>query len=146
MLESMNKRLYESRSSRTIMLGSEWLNTQSLCRNMLQSIKKRARALLGDLPRFPSLLVTADTLEPQGAFAEAQAQFLQPDSGDVAALAAVLSAKRIGVVAHFYMDPEVQGVLTTAAATWPHIAISGARPSFLMLHRWPCRSSVPVCS
>ena len=36
----------------------------------------------------------------------------------------VLSEKKIGIVAHFYMDPEVQGVLTTAAQRWPHIHIS----------------------
>lgn len=32
--------------------------------------------------------------------------------------------KKIGVVAHFYMDPEVQGVLTAAQKLWPHIHIS----------------------
>ena len=36
----------------------------------------------------------------------------------------VLQAKRIGVVAHFYMDPQVQGVLTSAGQRWPHIHIS----------------------
>ena len=36
----------------------------------------------------------------------------------------MLTAKRIGVVAHFYMDPQVQGVLTSAAERWPHIHIS----------------------
>lgn len=36
----------------------------------------------------------------------------------------VLTAKRIGVVAHFYMDPQVQGVLTAAGEHWPHIHIS----------------------
>lgn len=40
------------------------------------------------------------------------------------ALARVLREKQIGVVAHFYMDPEVQGLLTSAAEAWPHIAIS----------------------
>ena len=30
----------------------------------------------------------------------------------------------MGVVAHFYMDPQVQGVLTSAGACWPYIAIS----------------------
>ena len=35
-----------------------------------------------------------------------------------------LQTKRIGVVAHFYMDPEVQGVLTAAREQWPHIHIS----------------------
>lgn len=36
----------------------------------------------------------------------------------------VLSEKKIGIVAHFYMDPQVQGVLTSAAERWPHIHIS----------------------
>jgi quinolinate synthase len=36
----------------------------------------------------------------------------------------VLSEKRIGLVAHFYMDPQVQGVLSAAAERWPHIHIS----------------------
>lgn len=35
-------------------------------------MKKRARLLAGDLPRFPSLLITADGTAAQGAFAEAQ--------------------------------------------------------------------------
>lgn len=35
-----------------------------------------------------------------------------------------MSEKKIGVVAHFYMDPEVQGVLTSARKEWPHIQIS----------------------
>lgn len=36
----------------------------------------------------------------------------------------ILKEKKIGVVAHFYMDPEVQGVLTAAQKHWPHIHIS----------------------
>lgn len=36
----------------------------------------------------------------------------------------VLKEKKIGVVAHFYMDPEVQGILTAAQKQWPHIHIS----------------------
>lgn len=36
----------------------------------------------------------------------------------------VLSSKNIGVVAHFYMDPQVQGVLTSASQRWPNIHIS----------------------
>ena len=39
-------------------------------------------------------------------------------------LSQVLTEKRIGVVAHFYMDPQVQGVLMSAGARWPHIHIS----------------------
>lgn len=92
--------------------------------NMLEAMKRRARLLTADLPRFPSLLITADALAPQGAFAEAQARYLRPDGAVVDALARVLSEKRIGVVAHFYMDPEVQGALSAAAERWPHVHIS----------------------
>lgn len=92
--------------------------------NMLETMKRRTRLLLRDLPRFPSLRITADMLEPQGTFAEVQAQYLRPDIQQVDELVSLLSAKRIGVVAHFYMDPEVQGVLTSAAERWPHVAIS----------------------
>ena len=94
-------------------------------RNMLESIKKRTRISVGQVPRFPSLLVTADALTPQGAFAEAQALFLEPRPNDVNRLAELLKSNNIGVVAHFYMDPQVQGVLSSAAAHWPHVAISG---------------------
>lgn len=44
----------------------------------------------------------------------AQNKFLQPDPAVVDALVGQLAAKRVGVVAHFYMDPEVQGVLSSA--------------------------------
>ncbi len=71
---------------------------------------------------FPSLLISANELEPQGAFAEAQALYLTPDPRSVAELTEALEAKNIGVVAHFYMDPELQGVLS--ASSWPHIHIS----------------------
>lgn len=71
---------------------------------------------------FPSLLITEDAFVPQGSFAEAQAEFLSPDPEVVRELDALLSGKKIGVVAHFYMDPELQGVLS--ACEWPHVGIS----------------------
>lgn len=92
--------------------------------NIWESMKRRTRALRKQYPRFPSLRITADSLTPQGAFAEAQAQYLDPNTQEVDTLASLLSSKKIGVVAHFYMDPQVQGVLTSAAERWPHIAIS----------------------
>jgi hypothetical protein len=52
-------------------------------RNLLEAMKKRAAGLQGNLPRFPSLLISADALVPQGAFAEAQAQYLRPDPAQV---------------------------------------------------------------
>ena len=74
------------------------------------------------LPVFPSLRVTADALIPQGAFAEAQAAFLKPDPELATRLGDLLREKNTGVVAHFYMDPELQGVLS--ACDWPHIHVS----------------------
>lgn len=71
---------------------------------------------------FPSLRVLEDRIEAEGAFAEAQAEYLQPDPEVVRELDALLAEKKIGVVAHFYMDPELQGVL--ASCTWPHIHVS----------------------
>lgn len=47
-----------------------------------------------------------------------------PNKGKVEELVEVLKEKKIGVVAHFYMDPEVQGVLTAAQRHWPHVKIS----------------------
>ena len=73
-------------------------------------------------PAFPSLRITADALIPQGSFAEAQAAFLRPDRELVAELTLLLREKNAGVVAHFYMDPELQGVLS--ACDWPHIHVS----------------------
>jgi quinolinate synthase len=74
------------------------------------------------LPVFPSLRITADALIPQGAFAEAQAAFLKPDRELVMQLTTLLRDKNAGVVAHFYMDPQLQGVLS--ACDWPHIHVS----------------------
>lgn len=92
--------------------------------NVMETIKRRTAALVKQYPKFPSLLIKKDALEPQGAFAEAQAQYLQPDTTQVDDLVHLLSTKKIGVVAHFYMDPQVQGVLTSAGERWPHVAIS----------------------
>jgi quinolinate synthase len=75
--------------------------------NLFAAIQRRTRVLTTQLPRFPSLLITRDSVQPQGTFAEAQAQFLQPNAQQVAQLVQLLRSKRIGVVAHFYMDPQV---------------------------------------
>lgn len=71
---------------------------------------------------FPSLLIRAGSISAQGSFAQAQASYLDPDPAEVAALARLLGEKNAGIVAHFYMDPELQGVL--AATDWPFIHIS----------------------
>ena len=71
---------------------------------------------------FPSLVITEQTFIPQGSFAVSQAEYLSPDPAEVQELNTLLSEKKIGVVAHFYMDPELQGTLS--ACDWPHVGIS----------------------
>ncbi|GBG61338.1 hypothetical protein CBR_g20372 [Chara braunii] len=99
--------------------------------NMLKMMQKRAGelALLRDgltpVAPFPSILISANgELQPRGDFAQSQARFLSPDPHAVDTLVSLISSKKIGVVAHFYMDPEVQGVLAAARSRWPHILIS----------------------
>lgn len=71
---------------------------------------------------FPSLVIAADGFRAQGAFAEAQATFLTPDPEAVSELDALLSARNVGVVAHFYMDAELQGTL--AACKHPLVFVA----------------------
>lgn len=98
--------------------------------NVLISMQKRTKVLVAEREGksvgepFPSMVITAEGIGAKGSFAEAQARFLFPDDAKVQELANLLKEKQIGVVAHFYMDPEVQGVLTSAQKLWPHIHIS----------------------
>lgn len=98
--------------------------------NVFVSMQKRTKALVAErqgqkpFEPFPSLIVTKDGLQAKGSYAEAQARYLFPDKSKVEELVNVLKEKNIGIVAHFYMDPEVQGVLTAAQKYWPHIYIS----------------------
>ena len=73
---------------------------------------------------FPSLIIDATGFAAQGAFAESQAEFLDPDPDAVSRLGQALRASNTGVVAHFYMDAELQGALYAAAADWPHVHVS----------------------
>jgi len=73
---------------------------------------------------FPSLVIRGDGFIPQGSFAESQATFLNPDPIEIAATSGSLAANNLGVVAHFYMDPELQGVLTAVKREWRHVYIS----------------------
>ncbi|ESQ43618.1 hypothetical protein EUTSA_v10012812mg [Eutrema salsugineum] len=99
--------------------------------NVLVSMQKKTRRLVAEkegkspsFEPFPSLVLTCDGIEAKGSFAEAQAKYLFPEESRVQELVKVLKEKKIGVSAHFYMDPEVQGVLTAAQKHWPHIYIS----------------------
>lgn len=68
---------------------------------------------------FPSLLIGAESLTPQGSFAVAQATYLQPDAEAVQDLVDLLERTQTGIVAHYYMDVELQGVLQAAGARLP---------------------------
>ena len=60
--------------------------------SMLETLRKRTLMLTQQLPRFPSMVISADSIEPQGDFAEAQAQFLEPDRAQVDQLVQVRKA------------------------------------------------------
>ena len=100
-------------------------------RNMLETAKKQARRLrdarddanVNESP-FPSLVVSADGVVANGVFAETQAEYLEPDPSMVDELVNTLRAKKIGIVAHFYMDAQVQGVLAAARKQYEHVFIS----------------------
>ncbi|KAK3139695.1 hypothetical protein QOZ80_5AG0388140 [Eleusine coracana subsp. coracana] len=110
--------------------ASPW-SRASTWHNVLVAMQKRARAAVaardGRRPGtpFPSLVIGRDgAVRAQGSYAEAQAMFLSPNESKISELVSALANKKIGVVAHFYMDPEVQGILTAAKKLWPHIHIS----------------------
>src|SRR5690606_17125187 len=71
---------------------------------------------------FPSLTVSSQGLAARGSFAESQASFLDPDRAQISRLRQLLDDKRAGIVAHFYMDVELQAVLH--ACEHPNIHIS----------------------
>ena len=71
---------------------------------------------------FPSLTIQKDAFIPQGSFAQAQATYLKPDLEQVQDLNTILEQNNIGIVAHYYMDVELQGILSSCS--WPHIRIS----------------------
>jgi quinolinate synthase len=73
---------------------------------------------------FPSLVVSCDAFEACGAFAEAQAAYLRPDRTAADELRIAAERHGVGIVAHFYMDPELQGVLTASGHRHVHISDS----------------------
>lgn len=68
---------------------------------------------------FPSLTVSSEGLSANGTFAESQLAYLDPHADDVARLDDALRRSQVGIVSHYYMDPELQGVL--GGLTWPHV-------------------------
>lgn len=71
---------------------------------------------------FPSITLTGEDIRANGVFAEAQLAYLEPHPTDVKQLDDALAQANLGVVAHYYMDPELQGIL--AAIEWPHVFVA----------------------
>jgi quinolinate synthase len=78
---------------------------------------------------FPSLVLGADNvIVARGSFAQAQKIFLQPDVESVAQLSHLLQSTRTGIVAHYYMDVELQGILSAVMSNYAHNSTSDEVP------------------
>ena len=77
-------------------------------------------AVAYDVAEFPSLVIAKDTVTPTGgSFAEVTATFLEPDPEAVSQLVQAMKKTNSGIVAHYYMDVELQGILQAAAQQLP---------------------------
>jgi quinolinate synthase len=81
-----------------------------------------APAAVGTSAAFPSLLISAKDIVPQGSFAESQAAYMTPDCKTVQELSQLCKAANLGVVSHYYMDAELQGTLDSL--DWPHVIVA----------------------
>lgn len=102
--------------------GPQFFTEESVTETRLTGVTRGTTLWVVNMADFPSLVVTAQRVRAQGAFAESQAEYLDPDRETVKSLDELLRVTRSGVVAHYYMDPELQGVLN--ACTWPHVSVS----------------------
>lgn len=90
-------------------------NPKSRC-----SLSTAATSAYHDVADFPSLVIGKDSVTPLGgSFAEVTATFLEPDPQAVDELATLLRETNTGIVAHYYMDVELQGILAAVAARLP---------------------------
>lgn len=71
---------------------------------------------------FPSIVISPNKIGANGTFAETQVSYLTPDEDTIKELDSALRKANMGVVSHFYMDPELQGTLSSS--NWPHVKIS----------------------
>nr|CCA20374.1 quinolinate synthetase A protein putative [Albugo laibachii Nc14] len=92
-------------------------------RRSYPTIKRTSSSLTASWSQpFPSILISDQNISAQGSFAQAQAKYFKPDEEIATELDTLLHEKNMGIVAHFYMDPELQGILN--ALTWPHTFIA----------------------
>lgn len=77
---------------------------------------------IGVLVGFGKDVRCTEWLTPLHSFAEAQATYINPDMDIVKRLDNILTESKMGVVAHYYMDVELQGVLQ--ALNFEHVFIA----------------------
>lgn len=105
------------RHSRCVVSASFASNKDELSQSTLKQSKSRLFSSIPSAPpaqqisAFPSIVIGPDTISPQGSFAEAQASFLEPPMELVEEMLDKLIELKIGIVAHYYMDVELQGIL-----------------------------------
>jgi quinolinate synthase len=73
---------------------------------------------------FPSLVLSHDAHQARGSFAANQSACLSPDPQSVMRLDQLLKEHQVGIVAHYYMDPELQGILHACSHPLIHISDS----------------------
>lgn len=113
--ESLASRRHRSTQSAPFYLNGEG-QSQSSTRAAASAGPPATAPYDQSIEAFPSLIIggPGQQLTPIGSFAEAQAAFLEPDPDAVHQLADLLRDTNTGIVAHYYMDVELQGVLTAA--------------------------------
>jgi len=105
---------------RSAIIGARSYNSSVWSKN--SPIKKQSKSTLAlnteeyyenssDEKVFPSIIIDKNGIKPQGSFAEAQTEFLDPDMDTVHTISNKLSKANMGIVAHYYMDVELQSVL-----------------------------------
>ncbi len=105
------------RQSRRIVSASFASNNDEPSQSPMKQSKSRLFSSIPSAPpaqqisAFPSIVIGPDTISPQGSFAEAQASFLEPPMELVEEMLDKLIELKIGIVAHYYMDVELQGIL-----------------------------------
>mmetsp|Transcript_13486 Transcript_13486/g.17658 ORF Transcript_13486/g.17658 Transcript_13486/m.17658 type:complete len:546 (+) Transcript_13486:137-1774(+) len=96
----------------------------------LASAIPRANNSIQSSPRydevFPSIVIGGkdQDLVPLGSFAEAQSQYMNPDPEIVASLSKSVKTANMGIVAHYYMDVELQSILNAVGGDRVAIADS----------------------
>jgi quinolinate synthase len=105
-----------SKSGRRLMFR-KLRSSSSSSSSSATTVQAQAQSRQRSASSFPSLILGANkSITPIGSFAEAQAEFLHPDQASVMELKELMRRANAGIVAHYYMDVELQGILHAATS------------------------------